>query len=695
MKAMAAKQPSNDFHRQHQEVIQAPVLQNEIPSTDAIVLQRMSACPCDGGCPLCEGGMVIQPKLKIGEPGDRYEREADRVADEVMRMPDPQSVTQSANEPSILRMYPMCEEEEEELLQSKTISKLNTQLAQRQTEDKGEMEEFLQNNKTIGHNTTITPDFESQINTIKGGGHPLPESIRAFFEPRFKYDFSNVRIHKDNQAAKSAQAINARAFTKGRHIVFADRQYAPGTLSGRQLIAHELTHFIQQRNAQNSFNGSMIQLTCADRCRRIHRPGDPDDCSQRECLGCREPPRGMPPQATRSNRRLFSDPIWDPVIIYYCPDSTRWLDGQDAELGRLNRNIRYHASREGHEVRIFGYSSPDFQIPEFRNDYLAAQRAWHMRERCISYYPNGRGRINAYIEGNGIPNQWQILEDCRQAYIEFVQPNRRTRSTSPPPCTTWALELVGEAQQYTILGLQAGNVYLEMLTGRMVNRESSNERDDRTFESYIYRYVGLGVGLGLDFEDLIIGLIGIIFNVVPNIIKDLLRPIIGDPQEEVSDFAIGNIRRAIGVQEWDCKILCTPQRIVWDDWAHGGSRITGPLFTFMGTGSKLGTYTTFDLSGYELPTEFRASRGIHSILGLATIHSIHTLLTRINPHLAYVNILQINPIINFLFVLEDWLNGQNHDWKLLNDSLSTLNQFPNVECDVVPLGNTPTLFPID
>ena len=77
MKAMATKQPSQDFHRQHQEVILTPLIQNEIPSTDAIVLQRMSACPCDGGCPLCEGDMFIQPKLRIGEPGDRYEREAD------------------------------------------------------------------------------------------------------------------------------------------------------------------------------------------------------------------------------------------------------------------------------------------------------------------------------------------------------------------------------------------------------------------------------------------------------------------------------------------------------------------------------------------------------------------------------------------------------------------------------------------
>ncbi|NIM03669.1 DUF4157 domain-containing protein, partial [bacterium] len=84
------------------------------------------------------------------------------------------------------------------------------------------------------------------MNTIKGGGQPLSESTRSFFEPRFGADFSQVRVHTDPHAAKTAQAINARAFTTGKDIVFNSGQYSTGTSSGKRLLAHELTHVVQR-----------------------------------------------------------------------------------------------------------------------------------------------------------------------------------------------------------------------------------------------------------------------------------------------------------------------------------------------------------------------------------------------------------------------------------------------------------------
>ena len=83
---------------------------------------------------------------------------------------------------------------------------------------------------------------------MKGGGQPLPASVRNFFEPRFGYDFSQVRIHTNEQAAEMASSINARAFTNGRDIVFGSGEYAPGTVEGKRLLAHELTHVVQQAN---------------------------------------------------------------------------------------------------------------------------------------------------------------------------------------------------------------------------------------------------------------------------------------------------------------------------------------------------------------------------------------------------------------------------------------------------------------
>lgn len=92
------------------------------------------------------------------------------------------------------------------------------------------------------------PDLESRLRSLQGGGQPLSESVRAFFEPRFGYDFAKVRVHNDAQAAESSQAVKARAFTVGRDIVFSRGRYAPGTSEGKRLLAHELTHVVQQNS---------------------------------------------------------------------------------------------------------------------------------------------------------------------------------------------------------------------------------------------------------------------------------------------------------------------------------------------------------------------------------------------------------------------------------------------------------------
>jgi peptidoglycan hydrolase-like protein with peptidoglycan-binding domain len=152
----------------------------------------------------------IQAKLKIGQPGDIYEHEADRVADEVMRMPEPGLQRQLESE-----------EEEEDILQTKTLD-----------------------------NTTpeVTHDLESHIYALPGGGTPLSGHVRAFFEPRFGHDFTQVRVHTDSRAADVAELLNARAFTIGQDIVFGMDEYAPETVAGQRLLAHELVHTIQQTN---------------------------------------------------------------------------------------------------------------------------------------------------------------------------------------------------------------------------------------------------------------------------------------------------------------------------------------------------------------------------------------------------------------------------------------------------------------
>jgi len=163
---------------------------------------------------------IIQAKLKIGKPNDIYEQEADRVAEQIV-----------SSSWSVVNN----QKEEGEI--------------QRQTEEeerKREEEETIQLKKMHGNISEVTPDIESRIRALKGSGQPLPKSIRTFFESRFGYDFSHVRIHTDPEAAKLARALNAEAFTYGRDIYFREGRYNPNTLTGKRLLAHELVHVVQQ-----------------------------------------------------------------------------------------------------------------------------------------------------------------------------------------------------------------------------------------------------------------------------------------------------------------------------------------------------------------------------------------------------------------------------------------------------------------
>ncbi|WP_152043377.1 eCIS core domain-containing protein [Salinigranum salinum] len=95
----------------------------------------------------------------------------------------------------------------------------------------------------------------------RAGGRPLPTSVRAFFEPRFGTTFDDVRIHTDSRAAAAARAVQARAFTVGRDVVFGAGAYAPETTRGRRLLAHELTHVVQQSGGSASRSGPTVGRT--------------------------------------------------------------------------------------------------------------------------------------------------------------------------------------------------------------------------------------------------------------------------------------------------------------------------------------------------------------------------------------------------------------------------------------------------
>jgi uncharacterized protein DUF4157 len=156
-------------------------------------------------------GLAVQTKLRVNEPGDVYEQEADRVADQVMRSPTSGigigSVPGSA-------------------LQRREIS--------------------------AGGGRAVPAPVARDIRGLQGHGAMMDHGTRSFMEQRFARDFSHVRIHHGPTATRLAQSVNALAFTVGRDVVFGEGQYVPQSLPGWRMLAHELAHVVQQGGQSNS-----------------------------------------------------------------------------------------------------------------------------------------------------------------------------------------------------------------------------------------------------------------------------------------------------------------------------------------------------------------------------------------------------------------------------------------------------------
>ncbi|GAB4211024.1 MAG: hypothetical protein OHK0022_45080 [Roseiflexaceae bacterium] len=162
--------------------------------------------PAAPSTPLDPPAFPVQASLRISAPDDAFEQEADQMASAVMDMS-----SDAGDAPA------------------------SPGLRVQRAASAGD-----------GAGLSTSPAVDASIAQMQGGGQPLPASERSFFENRFGHDFSQIRIHADSHAADTAKSLNARAFTVGTDIAFDAGEYQPGTSSGRHLLAHELTHTIQQ-----------------------------------------------------------------------------------------------------------------------------------------------------------------------------------------------------------------------------------------------------------------------------------------------------------------------------------------------------------------------------------------------------------------------------------------------------------------
>jgi|GEM_PF-3678149 len=172
----------------------------------------------------------IQTKLTIGEPGDKYEQEADTMAEKVVQKLD------ASNSTSVVQNK--CDDcvQEEEL-------------------QKIEEEEMKISKKPIFENKNYkiqAKSIENQLRNSKGKGKPLPDKIRLSMESAFGNDFTHVRVHNNSESIQMSKQLNARAFTNESDIYFNQNEYNTSSTKGKKLLAHELTHTIQQKGVNSS-----------------------------------------------------------------------------------------------------------------------------------------------------------------------------------------------------------------------------------------------------------------------------------------------------------------------------------------------------------------------------------------------------------------------------------------------------------
>jgi peptidoglycan hydrolase-like protein with peptidoglycan-binding domain len=235
------------------DISQAAPLYSGKPPTQAEgkVARVQSAYGNQGMQRLLSGG-ILQRKLTINQPGDVYEREADRMADAVMRSPDP-----------VASRNPITPAGSTTGLQRSSCGESSV----------GECEECkakstrLQRSAGYASTSATAPPVVHDV--LSSPGQPLDAVTRSFMETRFGHDFSRVRVHTDGKAADSARAVKALAYTVGNDIAFASGQYAAGSSQGRRLLAHELSHVLQQTGA-----------SCHKRLQRVaQETGTGTDCT--------------------------------------------------------------------------------------------------------------------------------------------------------------------------------------------------------------------------------------------------------------------------------------------------------------------------------------------------------------------------------------------------------------------------------
>lgn len=247
--------PQNDAYEREADAVAARVVSNQ----PAGPVSTLASSGSQRKCAACtEEEEQAQAKLRADvqrQPEEEEEELQAKARDQVQRQAEEEEEEPQTKPRDHLQRQV---EEEEEELQTKSRDQLQRQAEEEEEEEiqpklrdrvqrQAEEEEEELQTKGRGTGFPAGPQATAQVAGLRGAGQPLGAGSRSFFESRFGADFSDVRVHTGPRAERAADALNARAFTTGRDVVFGAGEYAPTTRKGTELLAHELTHVIQQR----------------------------------------------------------------------------------------------------------------------------------------------------------------------------------------------------------------------------------------------------------------------------------------------------------------------------------------------------------------------------------------------------------------------------------------------------------------
>ncbi|MCA6623138.1 MAG: DUF4157 domain-containing protein [Pseudanabaena sp. M165S2SP1A06QC] len=187
----------------------------------------------------------IQAKLNIGEPNDKYEKEADATASKVV-----QQINSSPQDQSIQRQDSM---EQDEIQMKPIISKIQREESMEDEDEELQMKSLVQKRENVG-GEEASNDLESSIQSVRGRGQSLDANLQEKMGQAMGADFSGVKVHTDSQSDQLNKSIQAKAFTTGQDVFFRQGAYEPSSRGGQELIAHELTHVVQQEGTSIKTN---------------------------------------------------------------------------------------------------------------------------------------------------------------------------------------------------------------------------------------------------------------------------------------------------------------------------------------------------------------------------------------------------------------------------------------------------------